>query len=147
MSDNSSSNEDHEEIQEFNVDPIDQVELLDLSIESQSVKKRGRKRIPEQWTGVINLERDDVELIKMRDLATDLMLTQGIPDPVGRQIDSQWKPIFLSKTWIKDYDEITLDKFRLDSEAFLKYGEDVSQIRERLQEAADYSRQNTNLNP
>ena len=56
------------------MDPADQLADLDPSVESKIVKKRGRPRIPEQWSGVINLEQDDVSKIKIRDLATDLML-------------------------------------------------------------------------
>ena len=74
MSENSSSYEEDEEISEFHVDPVDRVADLEPSIESKSVKKRGRPRIAEQWTGVINLEKDDISKLKIRDLATDLML-------------------------------------------------------------------------
>ena len=84
MSRNSSSSESDNEVSEFHVDPVDRAGELDLSIDSVSVKKRGRPMITEKWTGVINLEKDDVNRIKMRELSIDLMLAQGIPDPPKR---------------------------------------------------------------
>ena len=90
MSRNSSSSESDNEVSEFHVDPVDRAGELDLSIDSVSVKKRGRPMITEKWTGVINLEKDDVNRIKMRELSIDLMLAQGIPDPPRRQLRDEW---------------------------------------------------------
>ena len=116
MSRDSSSSEADNEISEFIIDPVDRAGEMDPSVESQAPKKRGRKRIPEQWTGIINLERDDVSRIKIRDLATDLLFLDGIPDPPRRTQGNQWEPIFLSKNWLKDREEIVLDDFRLRAE-------------------------------
>ena len=40
---------------EFDVDPVDELEAALESLNSVSSNKRGRPRIPEQWTRVISL--------------------------------------------------------------------------------------------
>ena len=74
MNRNLDNYEEDEEISEFHVDPGDQLEELDVSVDSVNTKKRGRPKLAELWTGVINLDRDNLSTLKMRDLATDLML-------------------------------------------------------------------------
>jgi hypothetical protein len=118
MSANSDSGDSDNEVSEFHVDPDDRVGEHDVSIDSVSVKRRGRPMITEKWTGVINLEKDDMHRIKFRELSIDLMLAQGIPDPPKRKMDDNWEPLFFPKEWIKNRDEITLDDFRLEPEKF-----------------------------
>ena len=47
---------------------------LDVSVNSNVSKKRGRRKIPEQWSRVISLSTDDLTNLKVFELAPDLLL-------------------------------------------------------------------------
>ena len=47
---------------------------LDVSVNSNGSKKRGRRKIPEQWSRVISLSQDDLTNLKVFELAPDLLM-------------------------------------------------------------------------
>ena len=59
---------ENEELTEFIQDPADQADMEETSFESETAAKRQSRRIPERWTGVISLDHDDLQRIKLRDL-------------------------------------------------------------------------------
>jgi hypothetical protein len=60
-------------------------ESLDDSHQSLGVKsKRGRPKIPEQWTRVINITTDDIENLRVYPLATDLLFGNAMKGKVTR---------------------------------------------------------------
>ena len=72
---------------EFDVDPVDELEAALESLNSVSSNKRGRPRIPEQWTRVISLEKDKGKPIKGYKLASDLMLADGHRNKLGDDLE------------------------------------------------------------
>ena len=67
-----------------------------------SKSKRGRKRIPEQWSRVINIYRDDLSRLKAYELAPDLLLASAVRStPTTSKKKENWRPIF----WPKDYEK------------------------------------------
>ena len=54
--DQESSEDEQEEVDSLQVELSDYIEEAEEPISESTVSKRGRKRIPEQWTGVFRLE-------------------------------------------------------------------------------------------
>ena len=79
MSEDSDTSFDNDELTEFNQDQGHCDEDAAVSVNSQSVKSRGRPRIQEQWSRVISVDVDNLENLKTFPLATDLLLADGIP--------------------------------------------------------------------
>jgi hypothetical protein len=67
-----SSNSEEEASQLF--DAEQDRESLNNSIQSSTSNKRGRPEIPKKWTRVISFSQDDLETVKVYDLASDLLL-------------------------------------------------------------------------
>ena len=62
---------------------------------------------------MISLNHDDLTVPRAYELATDLLLIQGVPVvPVDGRWKS-WTPIFYSKFFLANYDEIILKDFEL----------------------------------
>ena len=100
---------DEDSLNEFHIDQADVVQDLEDSFASSVSSKRGRARIPEQWTKVISLDHDDLEVIKTHVLANDLKLMTNLPLVSTTRKRGEWKPHFFSKTFIKANKSITLD--------------------------------------
>ena len=69
----------------------DQLDQLDDEWEDEDVKsisskqsKRGRKKIPEQWSRVINLSKDDLSELRVHELAPDLLMSNGMKYTLSR---------------------------------------------------------------
>ena len=93
-----------EELEDGQLDPIpedleeeDDDGHSDFSIRSG---KRGRPRIQECWTGVINASRDAPMRIRLRVLATDLLLAPNLPGAKGKFL-VHWQPYFFPKAFAK----------------------------------------------
>ena len=71
--------EEDEELTEFIQDPQDQADIEEISFESESIGFRGRKGIPDRWTGVISLDHDNLQRLNLRHIATDLKMTANLP--------------------------------------------------------------------
>ena len=106
------SNEE-EELAEFHVDRADDVEEVEESVGSSLQSRRGRPRIPEQWTRVISLEHDELDQVKSHVLATDLMLTKNLPLESGERRKVEWKPHFHAQAFAKANRKISMEDFRL----------------------------------
>ena len=57
--------------------PDDEWEDEDVQSVSSKQSKRGRKRVPEMWSRVINLSKDDLNNLRVFELAPDLLLSNG----------------------------------------------------------------------
>ena len=91
----------------------DQIPQDEASEEANVPRPRGRHRIPESWSRVISINHDDLTVPRAYELATDLLLIQGVP---AVPVDGRWKPwspIFYSKFFLVDYDEIILKDFEI----------------------------------
>ena len=100
---------DEEELTEFHVDQADAGNEVEESFASSVSSKRGRPRIPEQWTKVISLDHDDLENLRMHVLATDLKMMTNLPLVSSTRKRAEWKPHFLSKNFLKANHGIKLE--------------------------------------
>ena len=105
-----SQNESFEDIEltEMEDRPEYQEPVLELSAESQRPRQTRSRRIPEKWTRVISLNQDNLNIIVAFELASDLLLANGLPAefdvrhiirPRGRP--PVWKPLFFAKTFVQ----------------------------------------------
>ena len=65
-------------MQEYPIEDEDDADLQKSSISSITSKVRGRKRIPECWTRVIRPSEDNIEDLKVYELASDLLLGSAL---------------------------------------------------------------------
>ena len=122
---------------EFDVDPVDELEAALESLNSVSSNRRGRPRIPEQWTRVISLETDKGKPIKGYELASDLMLADGQRNKLGDDLEQgSWAPHFYSKDFLSDIRNPKTEEYRLEREELQSFAEKASKIRKRFSEAA-----------
>ena len=56
-----------------------------------------------------------------------------------------WMMYFSPKEFVKDNEDITLDKYKLSAQRLEDLGVETSRARERLKEAADYAKTHQNL--
>ena len=91
--------ESDSEISNLN-EPDDEWEDEDIKSVPSKQSKRGRKRLPEMWSRVINLSKDDLTNLKVYELAPDLLMSNGMKHTLSRGKHSKdWKPLF----WPDDY--------------------------------------------
>ena len=99
--------------------------------------QRGRPRIKECWTRVISLQQDNLDQPRLHVVATDLLLASNYPyQDVGSSTEA-WAPLFFSKDYIAEHDEITPENFELESEELKRLGILVSQLRARIRDDAE----------
>ena len=113
--DSSSSSSIEEELTEFDPNALNQQPDPAESVESQPSRKRGRPRIPEQWTQVLSLDGGDGIRMKSHLISTDLLLVQGIPNVPPPRRDKKCEPFFFSKSFVQKDPEITLEKYQLSA--------------------------------
>ena len=91
---------DDEEMTEFLQDPNDQEDEEEVSIEYDTLNKRGRKRIPEKWTKVITLSTVDIHNIKTYEIASDLLMAPNLPKQTIGRPNKNWRPYFWPKLFV-----------------------------------------------
>ena len=104
---------DEEEISELLVDPEEQADEEEVSLQEEPQNQKRGYRIPDQWTRVI-----DVDTVDMRDehthvISTDLMIAPNLPLTSGTSKVKQWAPLFFPKDFVKEHDDITMEGFKL----------------------------------
>ena len=77
MEGESSSSFEDPELTELVQDPEDNAKAEEESAERSEKRKRGRPKIPDQWSRVINLEEDDLEPAPAHPLAPALVLADA----------------------------------------------------------------------
>ena len=124
------------ELEEFEPHDHAEEEVEDHSISSVSARSRGRPPIPATWSKVISLQHDDLDTLKVHDLATDLKMAPFLPCvPSGRR-NKTWAPIFLSAPFLRANDDVCLKNYKLGPAKLLKLGKQVSMLRATQREAA-----------
>ena len=118
-----------EELTEFGLDHADAADEGDPSIESQSQASRGRPRIPEKWTRVMNVDSANLANIKTHAIASDLLLSSGVPKDSSKKKQPAWAPIFYPKDYVKEHKNIKAQDHELGQEDLMRYGKQVSLIR------------------
>ena len=137
MNKNKEDSSDEEGLREFHIDQADAAQDIEDSFASSISSKRGRTRIPEQWTKVISLDQDDLEKIKMHVLANDLKLMTNLPLTSTTRKRDEWKPHFFSKAFLKANPRPTLEKFQLKEFKLKQLGIMVSKCRARFRAEAE----------
>ena len=84
MSDKANASFEDDELTEFGLDHADDGDDPDPSIPSQSQRSRGRPRIQEKWTRVVNVNETDANSVRTYSVANDLLLAAGLPDEPER---------------------------------------------------------------
>ena len=128
-------------------DPQDQIDQDEISYEGSSTKSRGRKRIPERWMGVINIDKDDLSNLKLRDLATELLMAPYLPIQSTARKGRSWELLFYPKDFIKEHKSIELNDFLLPDQKLKTLGIEVSKARERFKQAAEYTKADEHKKP
>ena len=96
--------------------------------------QRGRPRIQESWTRVISLQQDNLDQPRLHVVATDLLMASSYPYQDVDTSTEAWAPLFFSKHYIAEHDEITPENFELKSEELKRLGIQVSKLRARIRD-------------
>ena len=126
---------DSDKDQNMELTPIDEEAdnvSMDNSVDSvNSVKsKRGRKRIPECWSRVINLRSDDLSNLQVFELAPDLTLINGLKATQSRgKKAKKWKPLFWPDLYVEEGHSMKVADNILSQAQLLKYAKKVSKAR------------------
>ena len=127
---------EEDELEELDAGPAEEAEMEGESAETVSVRGRGRPPIPTMWTKVISLSHDDLEMIKVHDLATDLKMAPSLPGlPTGRR-NKFWTPVFSPQMFVKEHEDVTLENYKLRERRLLNLGKQISQCRQKFRDAA-----------
>ena len=85
MSDLANASFEDDELTEFGIDQAELEDDRDPSIQTQSQQSRGRPRIVEKWTRVINADTAGMGNVKTYSVASDLLVASGLSnDPQNR---------------------------------------------------------------
>ena len=85
MSNLANASDDDDELTEFILDYVDPEENDEESAVAVSQQARGRPRIPERWTRVVNVGTADAEGLRVFALSTDLLVAAGLPQGSSRR--------------------------------------------------------------
>ena len=116
MSDSSDDPLDDDPFSEYLPSHPQQLAEPDAILAQQSKKKRGRKKHVLLWTRVVSINDDDLAVIQIFQLPTDLDLNRQIRKPSGGDIDEDWEPLFFPRRYSKLNPDLQLSDRRLDSE-------------------------------
>ena len=78
---------------------------------------------------MISLQEDDLDQPRQHVLATDLLLAVGYPYKELSPAESSWAPIFFSKDWVADHDNIRPENFGFNASQLCRLGVQVSELR------------------
>ena len=131
-SESESSGSGDEELSELDPNPLQEYSLVGDSVESVPSRRRGRPRIPDQWSQVLSLDGEREPRIKAYLVSTDLLYVKGIPSIPPTRRDKHWEPLFFSKSFILNNPEITLEKFRLPDNKLKALGIQATRLRKRI---------------
>jgi hypothetical protein len=100
-------------------------ESLDLSVDSVK-SKRGRPKIPTQWSRVISISADDLEDVKVYELGPDLLLSKAVTATLSRgRPAKEWKPLFWPEQYAKKHN-MTVAGNTLTEEQLVHHGQKVT---------------------
>ena len=117
------------EFSEFVLDPADGGNPLDASISSVPSNKRGRKKIPEKWTRVMHIDANYSDRPREHVLATDILLSQGLP-ALSRSIEIRhWSLLFFPKDFVITHPSMLIEDNHLSADKLKKLGIQVSKAR------------------
>ena len=78
----------------------------------------GRKKIPEQWSRVISLSRDNLVASRSFPVGPDLLKDAALVGSLQMPAQSsQWKPLFWLRDFLLEHEDMTLLGNQLDEDA------------------------------
>jgi len=116
MSNQANASFEDEELTEFGLDRADEEDDRDPSIQTQSQQSRGRPRIPEKWTRVINTSVTEVGAVRTFQLASDLLVAAGLSKNKPAKRGQAWAPEFCPKQFVKDNPRIKVVDYEATEE-------------------------------
>ena len=116
MSNQAQGSQEDEELTEFMLDPADEEDGPDPSIPTQSQQSRGRPRIQEKWTRIINVGTADANRVKTYSVANDLLVSSGLPTEPSQRVLQPWTPVFCPKQFVKENSRIKVANYELPDE-------------------------------
>ena len=109
--------------------PSYQASLKDASMKSVSIKSRGPKKIPPQWSRVIDIEDlgDDEHVGHV--IAPDMeAILEGLKQ-IRKRSRKEWHPLFHPKHWWRDHPQHDLQEHLLNREELSVQGRRVVELR------------------
>ena len=85
-------------------------------------KKKGSRKLPEQWTRVISLSHDNVQNLETFSIETDLLMASVIENEVepiqsileeSPNVKKKWQLIFCPKKYGSEHTDISLEHYQL----------------------------------
>lgn len=102
---------------------------MEASVEAQSLRSRGRPRIPEKWTRVINADTADIDAVRTYQLAPELLMAAGMPKEQLMIGKDTWAPKFFPKQFVKEHQAIKVEDYALAQEDLKRLGQQVTALR------------------
>ena len=111
--------------------------MAEVSVGDASKKSRGRYRVVECWTRLIDADADPDAELKLYPLATDKLVCSGLPglEEMGDQVE--WEPFFCPKAFMASNAATTPEAFLLSDNKMLKLGKQVTLNRTELLDQAE----------
>jgi hypothetical protein len=125
-----------QELDEFQIDPVDLTEEVEVSLDSAPSTKRGRRRIPEQWTRVVSLQSGDQANIRTYSIATDLLVEAGMDAPVPLRWQPEWRLHFYAKDFVKGHPDLSLRYNQLAESDLAERAKEVTKFRKEIRDLA-----------
>lgn len=100
-----------EDAEEFNnEDSQEEEEKGSLDNSLNSIKsKRGRPKIENQWSRVISISADELEEVKIFELAPDMLLSSAVRATLSRGKKApEWKPLFNPDDYARTAGDMTV---------------------------------------
>ena len=98
-----------DETSEIPRDPIDRIDHESLEDEAVLTGKRRREKLPEMWTRVISMSNDNLQELKVYQIAPDLLLNQGYEKTRKRKGEPDWEIHFLVSDMVEKHPNIDLE--------------------------------------
>ena len=128
--------DDLKDVDDYDDDDADEEESLDKSVDSVK-SKRGRPRVPEQWSRVISLSTDSLENLKTFELAPDLLLSNAMAATLTRgKIAKEWSPHFWPDDYIKEGHNMSVEENKLSKSQLERLGQRATLARKIQRERA-----------
>ena len=99
-------------------------------------KKRGRPKIPEQWTRVMADIWNEEAPIRTWPIATDLLFVQGISWRERGRDEEAWHLLFRPKEFAKIHEPLMFEDFKIGEAKLLQLGVEVTELRRELRDRA-----------
>jgi hypothetical protein len=128
--------EDLEQIEEElteGVEPIiaseDEEEVV--SLESTAPKKRGRPKIPLQWSRVMHVKQGEEVKLETRRIDFELDLAKNLSRPDPDRRESDWELLFYPKQFALEHDIEETEGWVLPEVMLKRYAHTVNELRKK----------------